>query len=141
MKYLKCSISFLLIVATLVSCEKSDETSSLNDIIGTWKLSEVLIDSGNGNGTWNQVNDGYKYTFKSDNTFYSSRFTECSLGTYVLKADELTLDFDCDSLTIGNETINALLVENIKFDSNDLIIKPTYINCVEDCAWKFSKSE
>lgn len=141
MRYLIYLISFLFTSASMISCEKSDEISSQNRILGTWKLTEVLIDSGNGNGTWQEVENGYEYMFNFDNTFSSSRFPECTLGTYELRASELTLDFDCDSLIIANKTIDALLVENITFESNDLIINPTYINCVEDCGWKFSKSE
>ena len=141
MKSIRYLIILLITAATMLSCGKSGQTPLLKDIIGTWKLSEVLIDSGNGNSKWNDVIDGYEYTFNPDSTFQSSRFPDCPLGSYFLRADELTLEFDCDSLLIGNRKVDAVLVESITYDSNDLLINPTYTSCLEDCSWKFSRVE
>ena len=140
MKYLKCSVYLFVIILTLISCGKAESSDTQREIFGTWKLSHVLSDIGNGEGKWEKVDDGYEYSFSSDNTFTSNRFKNCSTGNYTLEIDELSLDFDFESTSGENELFaKGILVEKITFDSDDLIINPTYIFCVEACGWKFKK--
>lgn len=139
MKYLKNSVGIFAVLLMMVSCDKSEELNAQSEIHGTWQLTETLIDNGNGESVWRDVENGYEYTFRSDNTFSSNKFDECQEGNYNIESDELSLDFNCESVTIGNQIIEGTLVERISFDGDELIINPTYVNCVEACGWKFEK--
>lgn len=139
MKFLNISVVMLLCLMSLIGCEKSEKLTPQEEIIGTWKLSEIYIDIGDGSGEFNKVENGYEYKFNTDNTFTSTRFADCQKGNYALNIDELTLDFDCESIKIGNRILEGSLIEKIDFDSDALILTPTYIICIEGCGWKFEK--
>ncbi|MFH6772107.1 hypothetical protein [Gaetbulibacter aestuarii] len=65
------------IVFTLFSCNKEDDLKQEQSIIGTWQLVEIYSSDG-GPGTWNPIENGYKYTFLSKGNFLSNRFEECT---------------------------------------------------------------
>lgn len=131
----------LLFTSLFLGCNNDDETNNNSSIVGIWQLIEVFQDSGDGSGGWQSVNNGYKYTFTSNNMFFSDRFTECNYGTYSLNANQLTLDFGCSGFTTNIENPNGVFIENISYEANDLILNPTYLFCVEGCGWKFKKIE
>ena len=119
MKSLKVTLGLVLFLLSLVACEKSEKTDYQSEIYGIWKLTEVLSDIGDGNGQWREIENGYEYIFYPGGTFTSTRFTDCTVGIYTVNADELTLDFDCENITIGNTEIpNGILIENISFESD-----------------------
>lgn len=129
-----------LIIIMLSGCNNSDdEIKTEQSIIGNWKLIEVYSDVGDGSGGWNPVENGYTYSFSSNGEFSSTRFSECSSGTYTINSNELTLVFDCNGFTTGIENPEGTFVENYTFESNTVILVPTYIFCVEGCGWKFKK--
>ncbi|MGL1885571.1 MAG: hypothetical protein OCD76_03560 [Reichenbachiella sp.] len=129
-----------LIIIMLSGCSNSDdEIKTEQSIIGNWKLIEVYSDIGDGSGDWNSVENGYSYSFSSNGEFTSTRFSECSSGTYTINSDELTLVFDCSGFTTGIENPEETFVENYAFELNTVILVPTYLNCDEGCGWKFKK--
>lgn len=141
MKKILSMTIILSLILLLSGCNNDDETNSDSSIVGIWQLIEVYNDPGDGSGGWQPVDNGYKYTFTSNNMFFSDRFSECNYGTYSLNANQLTLDFGCSGFTTNIENPNAVFIENMSFEANDLILNPTYLFCVEGCGWKFKKIE
>jgi len=138
-KLLKLGIIFCIIL-TILSCSNEDEkVENVNSIVGTWKLIEIYNDPGDGSGSWNSVENGYSYKFAVNGEFTSTRFSECSSGNYSINSNELTLNFDCDGFTAGIENPEGTFIENYGFESNTVILVPTYLNCDEGCGWKFEK--
>jgi len=137
-KLLKYQIVLLCSLA-LFGCEKSNDLSQENTFIGTWQLVESLIDIGDGSGDWMSVDDGYEYVFTSDNEFTTNRFSECTSGTYSINMNQITLDFGCEGFSKGIESPEGTFIEQYSFDSDDLILRPTYVTCVEECGNKFRK--
>ncbi len=138
MKLLAIALTTLLVLA---SCEKNDTSTPQISLGGTWQLKEVFIDIGDGNGTWETASNPYQYTFQTDGTYTTSRFDDCNSGKYTLRANELELDFDCNSLTIGNQSFTDSIIEEITFEDDHIILKPTYVICTEGCGFKFEKVE
>jgi hypothetical protein len=58
-------LALAVIILTLISCSKNDDDTSSNLLIGTWKLTEMLIDPGNGSGTFNSVNSNKNLIFSN----------------------------------------------------------------------------
>lgn len=131
---------FLLI---LFACNK-DEISEPQEVsvVGTWKLSETYIGDGGTNTQWTPVENGYTYTFKSDGTFTSTKFSDCTYGNYSISTSPfrtLNLDFGCEGFTAGIETPEGTFAEKFKFIEGSLILHPLYLSCIEGCAYKFQK--
>lgn len=139
-KILKFGIISCLVL-TMFGCSNDDNESPLQEksIIGTWKLIEIYNDSGDGNGRWNSVEDGYTYNFSANGEFTSTRFSECGNGNYSIVSNELSLDFDCEGFTAGIENPDGIFIELFTFESNYVILTPTYLTCIEGCGWKFKK--
>ena len=134
----KCGIIVIAIISFFGCNNNSDEIHKESIIIGTWQLVEIYQSVG-GPGNWNDVENGYKYTFLSNGDFFSNRFSECTNGTYSTELNELILDFGCDGFTTGIEKPEGIFIEKITFESGYLFINPTYIFCVEGCNYKFKK--
>jgi len=140
MKIRKLSLLMILSLVFFTSCNNDDENiKEENSIVGTWRLIEIYNDPGDGSGSWNSVDNGYLYNFSENGQFTSTRFSECSSGSYSMNSTELTLDFDCDGFTTGIEAPEGTFIENYTFESNTIILVPTYLSCIEGCGWKFEK--
>ncbi|QCX38170.1 lipocalin family protein [Aureibaculum algae] len=130
---------FCLVVISFFGCSNNDnEVNQEKSIIGTWQLVETYQSAG-GPGNWSSVDNGYKYTFLDNRTFSSNRFSECTYGTYSIESNVLTLIYGCEGFTTGIENSAGVFIEKINFESKYLFINPTYIFCVEGCAYKFKK--
>ncbi len=135
---LKLGIISLLFVSIFGCNSNDEELNESESIIGTWQFVETYQSTG-GIGTWNPVENGYKYTFLENGNFSSNRFDECINGTYLIESNELTLIFGCNGFTAGIEAPEGTFIEEINFESGYLFINPTYIFCVEGCDNKFKK--
>lgn len=140
MKSITIKLITILITISMLSCSKSEDSDTQRDIIGSWVLSSSLFDIGNGMPEWNDVENGHTFSFKLDSTFTSSKFTDCSTGVFSLEGGQLTLDYDCDSLLVAGEFVESILIEKIDFDGGNIILQPTYINCVEECGFRYEKN-
>ena len=56
-------LALAVIILTVISCSKNDDDTSSNLLKGTWKLTEVLADPGDGSGTFNLVNSNKNLIF------------------------------------------------------------------------------
>ncbi|MBN2666961.1 MAG: hypothetical protein JXR67_10645 [Bacteroidales bacterium] len=81
----------LFLTGVLISCNKSDDNTDC-DLIGSWKLIEVLIDPGDGSGTFHSVSSEKILEFRTDGTVWSNgsicdmsiESVSSSSGTYSL---------------------------------------------------------
>lgn len=128
----------MLFTGSSCSKDRADEPE-INSLIGTWKLIEVKIGNGGGKTQWERVEDGYTYTFNGDSSFTSTRFQECSNGSFTITDTHLVLDFSCDGFTAGIESLEGTFVENFELNSKFLILSPDYMNCDEGCSYRFKK--
>ncbi|MEY8862589.1 hypothetical protein [Tenacibaculum singaporense] len=119
---MKKQILLLLVVSLMFSCN-NDEDNLETELIGKWKLIEVLADPGDGSGTFEPVRSNKTIEFKSDGTLttnnslcdpYSDEMI--SSGTY----ENNTITTGCQNpniATISFELKNQYLILN--FISNE----------------------
>lgn len=125
----------------VLGCNNDDETQIQdNNIIGTWKLIEVYENDG-GVGEWTNVENGFTYTFKNEGSFTSTRFPECSFGTYMISESTLSLVFGCEDFSAGIESPEGTFIESYTFEGGKLYLSPKYLSCDEGCSYKFAKVE
>ena len=136
---MKKLIFILTTLISLSSCDRNDPITQENSIYGTWKLVEIYGSDGGSNPKWTSVTIVYTYTFNENGSFTSSRFSECTSGTYTIENDKLILNFGCEGFTTGIESPQGTFIEQMRFENGNLILKPTYLNCIEGCGWKFDK--
>lgn len=140
MKPLKNRVLLILLGFILFSCTKDNEAEvQENSLLGSWQLTQVYTNPGAGAGDWANVENGYIYTFSGNGNFYSTRFDDCTYGTFSSEANLLTLDYECDGFTAGIEDPEGVLVEEFVFESGLLVLNPTYLHCIEGCGFKFRK--
>lgn len=134
-------IAFTIILGVFFICcsDNDEEVKDENSLIGTWQLVKAFEYSEAGPGNWNEVNDGYNYTFSQNGDFYSTRFDECTSGTFSTESNLLILDYGCDGFTTGIEDQAGVLVEEYIFVDGLLFMNPTYPTSVEGFVFKFRK--
>ena len=136
--------SLIFIVGIIISCHSCSQNNESevedNSIIGTWKLVEVYSSDGGSNPKWNKIENGYVYIFKSDNSFTSNRFSECETGSFTFSQTQLILTYNCPDFSTGIEYPAGTFIENYSKNNGEIILKPTYLTCIEGCGYKFRKN-
>jgi hypothetical protein len=104
-------------------------TSSKNQLAGKWKLSEYLIDIGDGNGTWQPA------------TTDMQSITEFSSNGNIASNDPLMKDADHfkllkDSIQFTGKQPNTYSFTLLHRDT--LVIRP---HCVEACGFKYVRTQ
>jgi hypothetical protein len=117
-----------MIILTVISCSKNDD----NTLIGTWKLTQILMDLGNGSGTFKTVNSNKNLIF-SNNRNLSSNGTICDMSIE-------TNTSSTGTYSEVNSTINSTNCQNntIKYELNGntlILIYP----CFEACKAKYTR--
>lgn len=125
-------LSLVLLLLSLLSCKKENNDNHI--IVGTWKLSEILSDPGDGNGTYIPVESDKTITFNTNGELYSNGDL-CSLLPDTKKSTKGT--YSLDSFTFTSQDCNHSNLEyNFVIEDNHLtIIYP----CIETCRAKFLK--
>lgn len=134
-------IAFSIIFGILfISCnEDNEEVKDKNSLIGTWQLVQAFEYSEAGPGNWNEVEDGYTYKFFHNGDFYSTRFDECTSGTFSTESNLLMLEYSCDGFTAGIEDSAGIFMEDYIFVDGLLFVNPAYPTSVEGFVLKFRK--
>ncbi|PPK84575.1 hypothetical protein CLV84_3737 [Neolewinella xylanilytica] len=111
-----------LLALLFIACSKDDSITP-DEILGTWKLTEVYLDPGDGSGSFEPADYEREITFYADSTYRTSRQictildqdegpgtgryspgedvifpTECRIGaeyTYSVDGRELTISYLC----------------------------------------------
>lgn len=128
----------LTIGLTAMGCARYGQEEQLTtDLKGTWQL----IEEYNAMMNWQKVSkeDQYTYTFKSDSTFTSTKFSDCGYGTYRVVKDTLKLTFTCPNFQNPYGLPTNTLIEIMKIENGNLILSPKYLFCIEGCDEKFQK--
>lgn len=129
----------LIMIVLISSCSKNETIEQEDELKGTWKLIERYGSDAGNISQWHPVENGYTYTFNSNGTYSSTRFSECSTGDYTFTASTLTLAYDCENFNTGIENSPEAFIENYVFENRKIILTPTYLNCDEGCSYKFRK--
>ena len=133
-------ILFIILVVSFISCSIDNEEGKVeNSLIGTWQLVQAFEYSEAGPGNWNQVEDGYTYTFSQNGDFYSTRFEECTSGTFSTDSNLLTMEYGCNGFATGIEDPEGVFVEDFIFVDGELFMNPAYQTSIEGFVTKFKK--
>lgn len=118
----------------IVSCSDDDDNTVNADILGTWGLSEVLADPGDGSGTFVPVDSPREVTFNADGTYTSNSESFCSFmietgiqastGTYTETA-----------IHCGDANPASDLLYTIDANGSLIISYP----CIEPCQAKYER--
>ena len=130
---MKKSIYLLLLLGLLFSCNKNDnETTGNSALVGSWKLTALMVDPGNGSGIFNPVISNKTLVFDNNGNL-SCNGTICdmstdsntsSTGNYT-EANTSIIASSCQNLTIKYELIGNTLILNYP--------------CIEPCKAKYIK--
>jgi hypothetical protein len=128
--HLLFAIAFLLF-----SCGKEETPElTLTELEGTWLLTEVLFDPGDGSGEFEPSDAGFEITLRADNTF-EANFHVCRIfeqgdrrnGDFVRIAEEELL------ISCNEQLLNSI---QGRLEEGNLIL---YYPCIEPCIYKFRK--
>lgn len=133
-KYLNMKNSILLLLAIVFtfSCSKEEDYEE-SDIVGTWKISQALLDPGDGSGVFTDIESDKSLEFFDDGRVISvgdlcplsSSSEGTAEGLYDESTGKITADCQGQEVSYDYEIIN-----------NELIL--TY-QCIEPCAIKYVK--
>jgi len=124
----------LAVIGILSSCNKDDKTVQNTELIGNWKLIEVLADPGDGSGTFTAVESDKIISFKNNGIIISNgRLCDNSMnsdnptsGTYSI-ADSTFTSPNCPDPEY-----------NYSFEHDRDILIVNY-PCIEPCRAKYKK--
>ena len=131
---------FILLFATaglLMACNNDDDNSATNpenDLIGYWRLIEVLADPGDGSGEFAPVESGKIITFQTDGVI-TSNGSLCDMHVGVTSPSTGTY-------SVETSTFNSPDCANGEYDypfeqtGNILVIE---YPCIEPCKAKYQK--
>lgn len=129
---MKKSILLFMIVGILFSCSKKESETNLTSVVGRWKLTEVLMDPGDGSGTFMSVNSDKTLIFDNNGNVTSNGLicdmsigiNSNSSGIYSVPNASINSS-SCPNTTLQFELINNTLI----------LIYP----CIEPCKAKYIK--
>ncbi len=130
---MKFKFFIFISLITLFSCN-NDTDESNNGLIGTWELIEVLIDPGDGSGTFQSTNSNKTIQFNNDGTLNANSYL-CDMFSIANEAS--SGEYNEQEQTIFSLSCNPQMTLNYQIENNRLII---YHLCIEACAEKYIKT-
>ena len=131
---MKKSILLLLLLNLLISCNKNDQELAPASLIGTWKLTEMLQDPGDGSGTFQPVNSNKKIVFVNSNQVTSNGVL-CDMS---INSDTFTTGSYSETTKTINPSDCQNLTINYEVNASSLILS---YRCIEGCRAKYIKVE
>lgn len=132
---MKKLLGLLFLTGVLVSCEKKEDVGNSVDLIGKWKLVEVLIDPGDGSGSFSKVDSKKMIEFTSNGRVTSN-------GSICVMSNETNLPgegtFSLTDSTINAKDCNGFLPYETRFSCKENFLY-VYYPCVEACIEKYIK--
>ena len=131
---MKKLIFSLITVGILFSCNNDDASNSNTELTGNWKLIEVLLDPGDGSGTFSSIESEKIITFESGGII-TSNGNLCDISN------------NTNNITSGNYSISEMIFNssdcnnpdyNYTFEQNENILIINY-PCIEPCQAKYKK--
>ena len=125
----------LAAVGILFSCNNDDDLDSETELVGNWKLIEILADPGDGSGTFSSVESEKIITFKNDGTI-TSNGNLCDMS---ISSDNQTSGIynNFSESTFNSSDCNNPDY-NFTFEQNGNILIINY-PCIEPCKAKYKK--
>lgn len=130
---MKRTALFLLIITVFIGCD--DEDLDPSEIVGTWRITEELLDPGDGSGVFMPVTDGKTVQFFSDNTYTASGST-CTLTSTQGQGSSGIYDPVEMRLTPANCGGQVQFYIGYELKDDFLFL---YYPCIEPCAQKLVK--
>ena len=101
-------LALAVIIVTVISCSNINDDTSIKSVQGSWKLTEVLIDPGNGSGTFEPATGNKILQFSNDGKLisYGGAICDMSIETGVSSTatySEVNSTIDCSNYTIKYE--------------------------------------
>jgi len=121
-----------LAVFCLFSCTKQDDDPTPPTLVGQWKLTQVLLDPGDGSGVFKDVTRGKTLTFANDGKVGSSS-PLCDMNSLLTVAGDGTYD---SSFIFPNDCQIDGIKLSYEIKGENLIV---YYPCIEGCAEKYIK--
>ncbi len=131
------NLIFLLFTTLLIgSCDTSDDPGNILDfeIEGTWRLTEVLADPGDGSGTFQSVSSSKTITFDANGGF-TSNGTVCDLSITSMVNTSGTYNSINQTINGNCSTTNS----PISYDIIGSALEITY-SCFEPCMTRYRKT-
>jgi len=119
-----------LAVFCLFSCTKQDDDPTPPTLVGQWKLTQVLLDPGDGSGVFKDVTRRKTLSFTSEGKV-GSNGPLCDMNSLLTIAGDGVYD---NSFIYPNQCVGTTLTYKIK--GENLIV---YYPCIEGCAEKYIK--
>lgn len=131
---MKRLLIIILVLGAIASCKKTDENKN-TDLIGKWKMTEVLMDPGDGSGTFHSVSSNKYIEFRADGTVFSN-------GSLVSNSTE-TAEADSGRYSLVDSTFTSYrifidLPLTMHFACEGSVLTISY-PCIEPCGAKFRK--
>ena len=123
----------LFSIGVLISCSKSDDNKN-SDLIGKWKLIEVLADPGDGSGTFHSVSSEKIIEFQSNGTI-TSNGSICDMSIESVSSSSGTYSLSDSTINSSNCSNTPLKIRFRKEGSALTISYP----CDEACIAKYLK--
>lgn len=129
---MKKSILLLLLLSLLISCNENGKELAPTSLAGTWKLTEMLQDPGDGSGTFQPVNSNKKIVFISNNKVTSNGIL-CDMS---INSDTFTTGSYSEATNTINPSDCQNLTINYELNATSLILS---YRCIEGCRAKYIK--
>ena len=118
---------FALIIIT-TSCG-SKVKDAQNPVLGTWQLTESLMDIGDGNGTYNKVTSDKTLTFEEDGSVVSNK-NVCQ-GNFYSDANVGTWNAEDQTFASGKCEAQYTVIDDV--------LEVSY-NCIEACGERYVRT-
>ena len=132
---MKKLLLMLPVALMFLSCQEDrDDQVTPNQLEGTWLLTEVLFDPGDGSGEFEPSDAGFRITLNADNSF-EANFHVCRVFE---EGERLTGSFTRIAQSEILITCSESFVNGIqgRLEEGNLVF---YYPCIEPCVYRFIK--
>lgn len=131
---MKAILLLVLLGSLMVACTDKESQSNNESLIGTWKLNAVLMDPGDGSGTFQAVSSAKVLMFDEDGTLHSNG-SICSLSVDLTQGSDGTYSLADSSIQSASCAYPEL---KLHFEQSGRTLVIDYF-CIEACKARYMK--